>query len=153
MRTHYWGSRPFLVKSTLDALSGSLLRVSMPSVVDSGACSHQKQYWYISTSAYVFASSTAYWLFIAGVLPKDGFEELEAPGSLCLTPVSLLELCPSILVSWWWMLWCVSQSEGIAAQLLGAVGSLPAPFGKLLKTVILPKVILPSQIGLHLTID
>lgn len=106
----YCGSGPFLVKSALDDLSGSLLRVSRPSVVESGVCSHQKQYWHINTSAYVFASTTAYWLFIAGVLAKDGFEGLEALGRLCLTSVcsSLLELSLSIFVSWWWMLWCVT---------------------------------------------
>lgn len=71
----------------------------MPSLLDSGVCSHQKQYWYINTSAYVFASSTACWLFIAGILPEDGFEGLEALGSLCLTLVSLLELSLSIFVS------------------------------------------------------
>lgn len=67
MRTHYWGSGSFLVKSTLEALSSSLVRMSMPSVLESGLRSRQKQYWGIC------ASSADYWLFLAGALIKKCF--------------------------------------------------------------------------------
>ena len=67
--------------------------MSMPSVLESGLRSRQKQYWGIC------ASSADCWLFLAGTLLKDVFQGLETLGSLRLISISLLELTLSILAS------------------------------------------------------